>query len=224
MAGNTGLAGTGRDRMGATGKTLHPFGPSAVTIAGCLLAPVIFADAPDIAESCNECHGEGGVSTEPDVPTIAGMSAFVLEDYLLTYQDEARPCHETEYRSGDTERPPTTMCQIADELSEDEITAIAEHYAAKTFEPAPQEFDAALADEGASIHRRDCEKCHTDNASNPEDDAGVMAGQWMPYLRQVFEDYESGERPFIEDKMQEKFEQLSAEDKEALIHFYGSQQ
>lgn len=210
--------------MRAASKSIRPFVLCGVAIAGWLSAPANGAEVSDIAQSCNECHGQGGVSQEPDVPTIAGMSAFVLEDYLLTYQDEARPCHETKYRSGDTERPATTMCQIADELSEDEVTAIAEHFAAQTFEPAAQEFDAALAAEGASIHRRDCEKCHTDQASNPEDDAGVMAGQWMPYLRQVFEDYASGERPFAEDKMQEKFEQLSAEEKEALIHFYGSQQ
>lgn len=210
--------------MQASSKTPGAFALWTIALAGCLLAPPILAEASDIARSCNECHGEDGVSRAPEVPTIAGMSAFVLEDYLLTYQDEARPCHETEYRSGDTDRPPTTMCEIADKLSEEEVTAIAEHYAALSFEPADQEFDPALAAEGAGIHRRDCEKCHTDNASNPEDDAGVMAGQWMPYLRQVFEDYTSGERPFVEDKMQEKFEQLSAEEKEALIHFYGSQQ
>lgn len=210
--------------MQATWKTPGACTLWSTALVGCLLAQPMLADPADIARSCNECHGENGVSREPDVPTIAGMSAFVLEDYLLTYQDRARPCHETEYRSGDTERPPTTMCEIADKLSEEEVTAIAEHYAALTFESADQEFDPAMAAEGAGIHRRDCEKCHTDNASNPEDDAGVMAGQWMPYLRQVFEDYASGERPFVEDKMQEKFEQLSAEEKEALIHFYGSQQ
>ncbi|HEX6259058.1 MAG TPA: hypothetical protein VFZ51_00290 [Woeseiaceae bacterium] len=182
------------------------------------------ADVADIARECDECHGDDGVSTESDVPIIAGMSAFVLEDYLLTYQDEGRPCHETEYRSGDTERPATSMCEIAAELSEDEVAAIAEHYAAKPFVPAKQPFDAAKAAAGASIHKRDCEKCHTENASNPDDDAGIMAGQWMPYMQQVFEDYSSGEREMVEKKMQEKFDPLSDEEKEALIHFYGSLQ
>lgn len=182
------------------------------------------ADVADIARECDRCHGDNGVSAESDVPTIAGMSAFVLEDYLLTYQDEGRPCHETEYRSGDTERPATSMCEIAAELSKDEIAAIAEHYAARPFVAAKQPFDAAKAAAGASIHKRDCEKCHTENASNPDDDAGVMAGQWMPYLQQVFEDYSSGEREMVEKKMQEKFNPLSDEEKEALIHFYGSLQ
>lgn len=211
--------------MDAIFETARLFRFCSLAVGGfCLFASVAAADVSDIAKSCNECHGPDGVSTESDVPTIAGMSAFALEDYLLTYQDEARPCHETEYRSGDTDRPATTMCAIADKLSDDEVTAIAEYYAAKTFEPAKQEFDAELAAQGASIHRRDCEKCHTDNAGNPEDDAGIMAGQWMPYLRQAFEDYTSNERPMAEDKMRDKFGQLSAEEQEALIHFYGSLQ
>lgn len=189
-----------------------------------LLTTLAGAAVSDIAKGCNECHGTDGVSSEGDVPTIAGMSAFVLEDYLLTYQDRARPCHETEYRSGDVDRPATSMCEIADELNEEEIAAIAEHYSGKTFVPADQDFDAEKAAAGASVHRRDCEKCHTDNASNPEDDAGIMAGQWMPYLRQVFEDYSTGEREFIEDKMREKFEGLTDEEKDQLIHFYASLQ
>lgn len=196
----------------------------ALAVVACLVTGNANGDVADLAGSCNECHGNGGVSTEPDVPIIAGMSAFVLEDYLLTYQDDARPCHEAEYRSGDTTRPATTMCAIAKELSREEITSIAAHYAAQEFVPAKQDFDPALAAQGDGIHRRDCEKCHTDDASNPDDDAGIMAGQWMPYLRRVFEDYMGGERPFIETKMQDKFEALSAEEMEALIHFYASQQ
>jgi sulfide dehydrogenase cytochrome subunit len=196
-----------------------------LTLAGLLLlVPSARADVSSMARECDQCHGADGVSSESDVPTIAGMSAFVLEDYLLTYRDEARPCPETRYRDGDTDRPATNMCEIADQLAKDEITAISEFYAAKPFVAAAQEFDAGKASAGASIHRRDCEKCHTDNASNPDDDAGIMAGQWMPYLQQVFEDYSSGEREMVEEKMREKFDKLSAEQMDELIHFYGSLQ
>ncbi|HZD51688.1 MAG TPA: hypothetical protein VE175_01455 [Woeseiaceae bacterium] len=189
-----------------------------------LLAPCSLADVSEIAGRCEECHGTDGVSTESDVPIIAGMSAFVIEDYLLAYRDRARVCHETKYRSGDLDRPATSMCEIADKLSEDEMTAIAEHYSERPFVPAKQEFDEQKAKAGASIHRRGCEKCHTDNASNPEDDSGIMAGQWIPYLRQVFKDFSSGERKMAEDKMRQKFERLSEEDKDDLINFYGSLQ
>jgi len=44
-----------------------------------------------------------------------------------------------------------------------------------------------------------------------------------PYLRTAFEQYASGERP--QDKiMKEKMDLLSADDVEALLHYYASQQ
>lgn len=189
-----------------------------------LLSPATRADVSELAGECDQCHGTDGISKEDDVPTIAGISAFVIEDYLLTYQDRGRPCHETRYRAGDLDRPATSMCDIAERLSEEQVSEIAQYYSEKEFIPAKQEFDPAKAAAGAAVHRRACEKCHTDNASNPEDDAGIMAGQWMPYLRQVFADFSSGERQIAENRMREKFEALSDEEKENLVHFYGSLQ
>ena len=193
-------------------------------IVPCFALSTAYADVDALAASCGECHGKNGISSESDVPTIAGVSAFVTEDYLYNYRDKVRPCHESKYRAGDLDRPATDMCQIAAALSEDELTAIAEHYAALPFAAAKQDFDAAKAATGESIHKRDCAKCHTDNGSNPDDDAGILAGQWMPYLQRAFDDYMAGDREFAEDKMQEKFAELSAADIEALVNFYGSQQ
>lgn len=189
-----------------------------------LLAPAAYADLQGDLETCNNCHGDGGVSTESDIPSIAGMSAFVLEEYMFEYQDEARPCHESKYRSGDTERPATDMCAIAKELSEDQILEIAEFYGGKSFVPAKQDFDAALAANGAGIHKRECEKCHSDGGSYADDDAGMLAGQWMPYLEQVFAEYATGERNMMEDKMKDKVDALDAESITALLHYYASLQ
>jgi sulfide dehydrogenase cytochrome subunit len=180
--------------------------------------------AAETSDQCDDCHGADGVSTESDVPSIAGVSAFILEEYMFEYRDDARPCRESEYRSGDTERAATDMCQVAKDLSEDEILELAEFYGSKEFVAAKQEFDAAKAAEGASIHKRDCRKCHSDGGSYADDDAGILAGQWMPYLEQVFADYAAGERGMIEDKMKEKMDALDAESTLALIHYYGSLQ
>lgn len=206
------------------GLQIRPVFLGLALLALSWLATESRADISTLVSECDQCHGADGVSRESDVPTIAGMSAFVIEDYLLTYQDRARPCHETKYRGGDLDRPATSMCEIAEKLGDDDIPALAEHYSDKPFVPAAQAFDPVKAEAGARVHRRDCEKCHTDDASNSEDDAGIMAGQWMPYLEQVFADFSSGEREMVEDKMREKFDALSEEDKENLIHFYGSLQ
>lgn len=192
--------------------------------AMCLLLPVARADVMDDVEECDSCHGKDGVSTESDVPIIAGISAFILEEYMFGYQEENRPCRESKFRSGDTNRPPTDMCAVAKELSEDEIPQIAEYYAGKQFVATRQPFDASKAQEGASIHRRDCEKCHSDGGSYADDDASMLAGQWMPYLKQAFADYASGERGMLDDNMQEKVEPLDAASIEALLHYYASLQ
>lgn len=190
----------------------------------CLSFTLANADVIDDVDECDSCHGKDGVSTESDVPTIAGISAFILEEYMFGYRDANRPCRESKHRSGDTNRPPTDMCEEAKELSEEEIPEIAEYYAGKQFVAAKQPFDAAKAEQGASIHRRDCEKCHSDGGSYADDDASLLAGQWMPYLEQVFADYASGERPMLDDKMQEKIEPLDAASIDALLHYYASLQ
>ena len=189
-----------------------------------LAIPLANADVMDDIEQCNGCHGEDGVSTESDVPSIAGVSPFIIEEYMFEYRDDARPCRESKYRTGDTDRPATDMCAVAKELSEDEIPEIAEYYSSKEFVPAPQQFDAEAATVGAKIHKRNCEKCHSDGGSYADDDAGILAGQWMPYLKLVFADYATGQRGMMDDKMKEKIDALDADSISALIHYYASLQ
>ena len=180
-------------------------------------------DLNAIIAGCDGCHGENGVSQWNDVPTIAGIDAFVHSDALYIYRDEARPCAMSEYRQGATERAATNMCEVTKELSDDQIEAVAEHYAALPFVPAAQEFDAELAAAGHVVHDRECARCHSDGGSNPEDEAGILSGQWMGYLETTFAEYASGEREQM-DKMKVKMDALSAEDTKALIHYYASQQ
>ena len=189
-----------------------------------LVGALAHAQSTDVIAGCDSCHGENGISTESDVPTIGGVSAFVIEDYMLLYKNEQRPCRESKYRYGDTSKPATDMCAVARALSEAESSEIEEHYSTQTFVAAVQEFDAGKAAAGAKVHRGKCRKCHSDSGSNAEDDAGILAGQWMPYLKQAFADYASGDRVSLEDKMTEKMNELNAEQTEALIHYYASQQ
>ena len=191
-----------------------------------LLAFGSFAAAQDLGatiENCNNCHGVDGVSQWDDMPTIAGMDAFTHSDALFVYRDEERACAESKYRMGDTSKAPTTMCAVTAEMSDDDIEAVADHFAALPFVAATQEFDAALAQTGAEIHKNECDRFHSEGGSSAEDEAGIIAGQWMGYLRVAFAQYASGERP-QDKKMQEKMDPLSADDIEALLHYYASQQ
>jgi len=194
-----------------------------------LTASLVFFSAASVAdidalmENCNGCHGDAGVSQWNDVPTIAGIDAFGIADGLFMYRDEERPCGESAYRQGDTSRAATTMCAVAADLSDDDIEALGDAYAALPFVAATQDFDAALAEAGAVIHKQACDKCHSDGGSNVDDEASILAGQWMGYLETTFAWYAADERP-QDKKMKEKMDALSADDVTALLHYYASQQ
>jgi len=181
------------------------------------------AGLDSIVENCNGCHGDNGVSQWTDVPTIAGVPEFVHSDALYLFRDNERPCSESEYKQGDTSRPATTMCDAVADMSDDAIDEVAAHYAGLAFVAAKQEFDADLAAAGQAVHEAQCDRCHTEGGSNPEDEAGILAGQWMGYLKSTFAEYASGDREQPK-KMQETLEALSDADVTALLHYYASQQ
>ena len=199
------------------------------SIAGTALFSLLFAtsasaaDVANIVKDCDSCHGKDGASTTPEVPIIGGISALVLSDAMIAYKGEERPCPEAEYVTGDKKGQKTTMCKVAAELSEDQFSQLGDHYAGKPFVRAKQKFDPALAAKGKPVHDDLCEKCHEEGGSLASNDAGILAGQWMPYMRHAFKGYSSGDRPMTK-KMKKKYEKLSDEDIEALIHYYASLQ
>ena len=102
----------------------------------------------EIASQCNECHGEGGHSETPDIPSIGGFSSFAIVDLLDTYRMGLRTPRTVDLTDG-TE---TDMKQVVDALSEDDQWAVADYYAMQPWRPHEQTFDADLAVRGAGIH------------------------------------------------------------------------
>lgn len=187
------------------------------------LGNAVASELDSLMNGCNDCHGDQGVSQWSDVPTIAGLAEFVHADALYIYRDEERPCAESEYRTGDTSRSATTMCAIAGELSDEQIDEIAAAYAALPYVRAEQEFDATLAAAGQAIHDKGCDRCHANGGTDAEDEAGMLGGQQQGYLRNAFEEY-AAEARYQPEKMQKVMNELSAEDIEALLHYYASVQ
>lgn len=191
----------------ATGFLLSSF-PLAATDGGGLAA-----------DKCERCHGKNGNSDKEDIPSIAGFSDVTIIDSMEMYRSGDRT--GTKYQTGD--EPETDMNEIAQQLSDEDIEALAVFYSTQEFLPRAQKFDATLAEKGAGIHDSKCENCHSEQGSNPDDDAAILAGQWTPYLRAQFSAFASGERE-APKKMRKKIDKLTAEDIEALLNFYASQQ
>lgn len=183
---------------------------------------VAAADAGKLAEACGSCHGKEGVSSEAEVPTIAGFSAQYIIDNMAAYKNKDRTCVEVKYPTGPKKGQATDMCRIAKEVSDADVAALAKHYSGKKFVRAKQPFDAAKASKGKVLHERGCEKCHSEGGNLAEDDSGILAGQRQKYLEHTFKEFADGKR-VMPKKMKPKIEKLSAADFEALVHYYISQ-
>jgi sulfide dehydrogenase cytochrome subunit len=172
---------------------------------------------------CSYCHGKDGASTDSDVPIIGGYSVEFLVNNLKAYRDKDRDCPETKYRSGPDKGKKSSMCQITKNFSDGDIRQIADYLSKKKFVRAKQKFDPVLAAKGKDIHDMYCEKCHSDGATQAKDDAGMMAGQWIPYLTQAIDEFLNDKRP-IPKKMKAKLNEVTPDDIKALIQYYGSYQ
>lgn len=175
------------------------------------------AASDDLIATCEQCHGPGGHSPGPDAPIIAGITGFVLEDALVMFGDGGRPCPTLTTPDGEN-----VECKEVHGLSEDEIVKVARHFAANDFAPAEQQTKPALVTAGRSLHQEKCERCHSGGGSDLEDEASLLKGQWMNYLRSSMISYQQGHRDGP-DAMGRAMKALSAEDIDALTHFYASQ-
>jgi sulfide dehydrogenase cytochrome subunit len=179
------------------------------------------ADVDKLVEVCANCHGKQGASSEHDIPIIGGYSAEFLINNMKAYQNKERDCPETKFRSGSKKGTKTSMCQIVKDLTGAQIRQIADYFTAQKFVRAKQAFDSELARKGKRVHDEYCEKCHTDGGTHSEDEAGMPAGQWIPYLEQAFDEFSTGKRP-ITKKMKVKLDQVDKDDIRALIQYYAS--
>jgi sulfide dehydrogenase cytochrome subunit len=86
-------------------------------------------DIPALIDECEACHGPGGVSTQDDVPDLAGRSAEELVAAIEAFGTYQRHCSTTTYRSGGRPKTPTNMCSVANTLTGHDRQVIAEHFA-----------------------------------------------------------------------------------------------
>ena len=180
--------------------------------AGLLLGIAHVSAAPTatmLADTCAGCHGTDGASTGPATPSIAGLS----EEYMVDTMNA--------FKSG--ERGGTIMGRIAKGYSEEEIKLMATVFAKQPIATTSQKTDAGKVEAGAKLYGSNCEKCHDEKGGLADDDAGILASQWLPYLQYSMEDFKSGRRE-MPKKMKKKVDKLSDDELDSVLHFFASQQ
>lgn len=140
---------------------------------------------------CASCHGEGGVSTNRSIPSLAGQSSQYLVAQLKDFRSERRAEAGTR----------AYMWGVSALLDDATITALADYYAAQT--PAKgRPASAGLVGTGRKIFTqgiparnvRACASCHGDGA---EGAAAFprLAGQQADYLYAQLKSFSGKLRP-----------------------------
>lgn len=207
---------------GISSRRIHVSIGSLVVLCLFAFGSPAMAEVPQVAKPCVQCHGETGNSEVKEIPSLAGASAFFLENQLLVFGEEARPCAKEEFDAAKEKPPAENHCAMAKALSEDDIAELTEYYSSQKYVPVDQPVDAQLAELGGKIADQRCDKCHSEGGSLPLDDAGILAGQSKVYLMEQLEDFKAGKR-WQPEKMQPQIEELSEEDMKALVEYYASQ-
>lgn len=187
-----------------------------------LCAPAVAADLDALKANCDGCHGPLGISTDPEIPIIAGQTPEFIAKSLRGFQMWDRPCIKGSYKTGPNAGTKTDMCKIANQLSDEDITTVSNWYAGQVFVPAKQEFDATLATAGQALHEKDCQKCH-EQGGMLAGRGPRLAGQWTPYLSATVKYVPTGEH-LCPPLMERKIAGFSKEQIAQLLNFYASQQ
>jgi sulfide dehydrogenase cytochrome subunit len=195
---------------------------AALVTLGLLPITGLTAVDPKVIAGCEDCHGANGVSGSQDVPSIAGFSATTLSEALKAYHAKTRPCPKVNYKRGDTQRQ-GDMCSAAKDFTDTEIADLSAYFERQSHAAMKQAFDAAKAAAGKEIHDRDCKKCHSKGGKDPADDAGILAGQPLDWIKSSLASAKNGEGEHTK-KMKEVVVKLSDADIESLAHYYASEQ
>ena len=165
------------------------------------------ADRPTLDERigvCGSCHGEKGVSAVPEAPSLAGQPVLYTQIQLFLFRER--------------QRVNTVMSPMAEGLTDDELTALAEWYAKQPPPAATADPDPALDAKGRALavtHR--CGVCHLPDYSG-RDQIPRIAAQQETYLLQALRDYKNGARSGDGAQMAEVVYALNDDDLKAMAH------
>jgi len=148
--------------------------------------------------SCGKCHGAGGVSHKPMVPSLAAQEPVYLVSATKAYRN-----HE---RSDDTKMPVKT---------DEQIDNIAAYYATQAMPASVEE-----APTGLEMAAK-CDRCHNPPSGQKNPNTPSLRGQSHDYLVKAMKEYRDSDR---ENSMMHKMSaRYSDEMIEALAAYYASQ-
>jgi cytochrome c553 len=182
-------------------------------ITGLIAAPL--ASAADLeagrrkAVPCVACHGPGGNSTNPMVPSLAGQVPFYLHWQMILYRDKRRVDPQ--------------MAPIAAALSETDMADLAAFFAAQRPAPAttPPVDPATVATGRQLAEAHHCNQCHAPDFTGREY-APRLRGLSREYLVAQMRGFKARTRGDLDGAMTQAAQPVADADIEPLSDYISS--
>lgn len=172
------------------------------------LADDLYKVGRKVSAVCANCHGDGGNSTKPSVPNLAGQNPAYLLEQVRQFADGRR---RYEFMEG-----------MIRAMNSDEKIGMVLFYAAQPVTPKPAA-DAALQAKGQEIFGKNCFRCHGDMGRG-NDQIARIAGQQTDYLRSTLKRYRDGPNTRANSIMTPNTKLLTDADIESLVAYVSSMQ
>ena len=157
------------------------------------------------AAPCAACHGEGGNSTNPAVPSIAGQPEKFIATALFMF------------RAGNRQDP--QMTPMAKPLSNAEMNDLAAYFAAQKLAPPRRQTSAENAKAGPELAKKfNCTQCHGPRLLGQQQ-MPRLAGQNYEYVRAQLHAFKAGKRGELEGNMTAAAQPLSDKDIDVLADY-----
>ncbi len=157
---------------------------------------------------CATCHGEDGNSRVPNIPSLAGQPEFFLVNQLFLFREGVRKLE--------------AMAPLVKDLKDDDLVAIAKHFAALVAKPSEEPIDPALAKRGAALAEPlRCASCHLPNLAG-QAQMPRLAKQRIDYLIHAMREFRDNKRSGADTLMSNVMIDVSDADIAALAHYSAS--
>jgi cytochrome c553 len=154
---------------------------------------------------CAACHGEGGNSANPAVPSIAQQPAQFISTSLFMF------------REGNRKDP--QMSPMAANLSNAELNELAEFFADQKAAPPKHKSSAESAQAGPELAKKfNCSQCHGAKLLGQQH-IPRLAGQQLDYLKVQLRGFKAGTRADIDGNMTSAAQALTEKDIEVLADY-----
>jgi cbb3-type cytochrome c oxidase subunit III len=160
-----------------------------------------------VAAFCANCHGEGGNSTNPDIPNLAGQNPGYLLEQVRQFAEGKR---KNEFMEG-----------MIRALKPEETIGMVVFFGTQQVLPRKSGADSAQVSRGKDLFSKNCFRCHGENGRGSEKFARI-AGQQTGYLSKTIKRYRAGSVQRSDPLMAAATSLLSDADIDALVAYVSS--